>query len=260
MDAQQAEQAADLLWTAWREGRRLESLPAACRPGTVEDGYDVQDALAARHGGRRLGWKIAATSSDGQRHIGVREPLGGRLFTAFAHDDDACLPAGGLHMRVAEAEFAFRLGAGLPPRGRPYDTDEVMGAAAALYLAIEVPDSRYQDFAAIGAPQLVADDACAGFFVLGADVAEWRSVDLAGHPVTAYRNGDVAARGSGANVLGDPRIALTWLANDRAKRGSGLEAGDVVTTGTCVKPVVIGAGDHVVMDFGPFGCVQVRFC
>ena len=105
----------------------------------------------------------------------------------------------------------------------------------------------------------MADDACAGFFVLGARVADWRSADLAGHPVTAYRNGDVAARGNGANVLGDPRIALTWLANDRAKRGSGLEAGDVVTTGTCVKPIPIGAGDHVVMDFGSFGRVQVRF-
>jgi 2-keto-4-pentenoate hydratase len=259
MEARQVEQAADILWSAWREGRRLEALPATCRPGSVEEGYEVQDALAARHGGDRLGWKIAATSSDGQKHIGVSEPLGGRLFTAFAHDDDSRLPAGGLHMRVAEAEFAFRLGVDLPSRAQPYDTDEVMRAVADLHLAIEVPDSRYEDFATIGAPQLVADDACAGFFVLGAKVADWRTVDLARHPVAAYRNGDVVGRGSGANVLGDPRVALTWLANDRAKRGSGLKAGDVVTTGTCVKPVAIAAGDHVVADFGPLGRVQVRF-
>jgi 2-keto-4-pentenoate hydratase len=259
MDLGQAEQAADLLWSAWRQGRRLAALPENCRPRSLEDGYAVQDALAARHGGDRLGWKIAATSADGQRHIGVTEPLGGRLFAVFARGDGACLAAQGLHMRVAEAEFAFRMGTDLPPRERTYGIEEVMRAVSDLHLAIEVPDSRYEDFATAGAPQLVADDACAGFFVLGGKVADWRAVDLARHPVAAYRNGDLAARGSGANVLGDPRVALAWLANDRAKRGSGLKAGEVVTTGTCVKPVAIGAGDDVVADFGPLGRVRVGF-
>jgi len=259
MDLRQAEQAADILWAAWREGRRLDALPDSCRPRDLADGYAVQDALAARHGGDCLGWKIAATSGDGQRHIGVTEPLGGRLFAAFAHGDGARLPAGGLHMRVAEAEFAFRLASDLAPRGRDYAADEVMRAVADLHLAIEVPDSRYEDFATIGAPQLVADDACAGFFVLGGKATDWRAIDLARHPVTALRNGEVAARGSGANVLGDPRVALTWLANDRAKRSDGLRAGDVITTGTCVKPVPIAPGDEVVMDFGSLGRVQVRF-
>ena len=259
MDSRRAEQAADVLWDAWRVGRRLDALPPDCRPATLEEGYVVQDALAARHGGDCIGWKIAATSRDGQRHIGVTEPLGGRLFAAFAHGDSARLPAGGLHMRVAEAEFAFRLGVDLPPRGRDYTTDDVIQAVADLHLAIEVPDSRYEEFATIGAPQLVADDACAGFFVLGAKVVDWHGVDLARHPVIARRNGDVAERGSGANVLGDPRVALAWLVNDRAKRGNGLKAGNLVTTGTCVKPVPVRPGDEIVADFGPLGRVQVAF-
>jgi 2-keto-4-pentenoate hydratase len=259
MEAERVRQAADLLWSAWQEKRLLEALPDDCRPSTLEEGYAIQDALAARHGGPQIGWKIAATSAEGQRHIGVTEPLGGRLFAKFCHPDGALLPAGKLHMRVAEAEFAFRMAKDLPPRPTPYTLDEVMKAVATLHLAIEVPDSRYRDFARVGAPQLAADDSCACFFVLGAEAIGWRGVDLAAHPVVGHKNGAVAERGSGANVLGDPRVALAWLANDRAVRGDGLKAGQIVTTGTCIKPVLISPGDQVVADFGALGRVRIEF-
>ena len=259
MQSQRARQAADILWSAWQEKRLLEALPDDCRPQSLEEGYAIQDAITALHGGDLIGWKIAATSANGQRHIGVSEPLGGRLFAKFCHPDGARLPAGKLHMRVAEAEFAFRMAKDLPPRPNRYTTEEVMAAVGTLHLAIEVPDSRYRDFARVGAPQLVADDSCACFFVLGDEATGWRGVDLAAHPVAGHRNGAVAERGSGANVLGDPRVALAWLANDRAARGDGLKAGQIVTTGTCIKPVTIAPGDQVVADFGVLGRVRVQF-
>jgi 2-keto-4-pentenoate hydratase len=259
MQPAKAAQAAEILWSAWRDGRRLAALPEDCRPRSVDEGYAVQDAMAANHGGEVIGWKIAATSVAGQRHIGVTEPLAGRLFARFRHGDGARLPAGGLHMLVAEAEFCFRMARDLPPRAAAYGTDEVMAAVGALHLAIEIPDSRYEDYATIGAPQLAADDSCACFFVLGPEAEGWHGVDLAAHPVVALRNGTVAERGSGANVLGDPRVALTWLANDRARRGDGLRSGHVVTTGTCVKPVAIAPGEEFVADFGLLGRVHVTF-
>src|SRR5215468_7118720 len=248
-----------MLWSAWQEQRLLDAVPDHCRPQSLEEGYAIQEALAMHHGGETIGWKIAATSTEGQRHIGVTEPLGGRLFARFCHRDGAKLAAGPLHMRVAEAEFAFRMANDLPPRSEPYSREDVMAAVATLHLAIEVPDSRYRDFASVGAPQLVADDSCAGFFVLGDEAKGWRAVDLSAHPVVGYRNGTIAERGSGANVLGDPRIALLWLANDRAIRGGGLKAGEIVTTGTCVKPMKIAPGDEVVADFGSLGRVRVTF-
>ena len=259
MQSQRARRAADILWSAWQERRLLEALPDDCRPQSLEEGYAIQDALAAQHGGEVIGWKIAATSANGQRHIGVSEPLGGRLFAKFCHPDGARLPADTMHMRVAEAEFAFRMANDLPPRPNRYTTEEVMAAVGTLHLAIEVPDSRYRDFARVGAPQLVADDSCACFFVLGDEAMGWRDIDLAAHPVAGHKNGVVAERGSGANVLGDPRVALAWLANDRAARGDGLKAGQIVTTGTCIKPMTIAPGDRVVADFGALGRVRVQF-
>jgi len=259
MDSDSVERAAGFLWSAWQEQRLIDGLPPGCRPRDLEEGYAVQAALAALAASPLFGWKIAATSRAGQSHIGVSEPLAGRLFERFAHGDGATLSIGANSMRVAEAEFAFRIGRDLPARAQAYTLVEVMAATGGLHVAIEVPDSRYVDYAKAGAPQLVADDACASFFVLGPAPAAWRHIDLRSHKVTVSRNEGRIAEGSGAVVLDDPRLALAWLANDRAKRGDGLKAGQVVTTGTCIVPAAIAPGDAVVADFGELGRVGVRF-
>jgi 2-keto-4-pentenoate hydratase len=136
----------------------------------------------------------------------------------------------------------------------------VVEATAALHLGIEVPDSRFEDFSIVGAPQLVADNACTEYFVLGPAAPEtWRDMDLAAHPAFLAINGDVVAKGIGANVLGDPRLALAWLANDRVLHGEPLRAGELITTGTCIVPAVIAPGDHVAADFGALGRMTVQF-
>ena len=85
------------------------------------------------------------------------------------------------------------------------------------------------------------------------------AIDLAQHGVAAYRNGALAGQGSGAKVLGDPRAALAWVANELCTHGEGLRAGDVVITGTCLTPVPVTAGDSVKADFGDFGALELGF-
>ena len=237
----------------------LDALPDPLRPRTRAEGYAVQARLEARSPRPLFGWKIAATSAAGQAHINVDGPLAGRLLCEMVFEDAATLPFGANRMRVAEAEFAFRMGRDLPPRSSPYRTEEVMDAVASLHPAIEVPDSRFADFTAAGAPQLIADNACAHRFVLGpATRADWRGIDLAAHPVRGSVDGAVA-EGRGANALGDPRLALAWLANELSGLGITLAAGQVVTTGTCVVPMPIAPGVEVVADLGILGATKMRF-
>jgi 2-keto-4-pentenoate hydratase len=162
-------------------------------------------------------------------------------------------------MRVAEAEFAFRMARDLAPRPSPYSVPEVLDAVATLHPAIEVPDSRYEDFTIVGAPQLIADNACAHYFVLGdASPDEWRAADLVQHRVTGSIEGRHSREGSGANVLGDPRVALAWLVNELSSLNITLRAGEVVTTGTCLVPLEIAPGDRVIADFGRLGVVDAH--
>ena len=251
--------AAAILFRNWQQRTRIDALPDDCRPADRAAGYAAQAEVIRASGQKVAGWKIAATSAAGQKHIGVDGPLAGPLLANRVLANAAAVPLAGNIMKVAEAEFCFHFGTALPKRAAPYTKDEVLNAIDALHLAIEVPDSRYNDFVHAGAPQLIADVACADWFVLGRRAeADWRSRNLVTHAVTAYKNGQPAGTGSGANVLGDPRVAVTWLVNELRTFANGLEAGQIVTTGTCVIPVAIASGDTFRADFGDFGSVEAR--
>ncbi|MBS1806759.1 MAG: hydratase [Acidobacteria bacterium] len=260
MQQTQIETAAQTIWQHWNNATQMESLPKDCRPQDRAEGYAIQAVLAQLVGQEVVGWKIAATSIAGQQHIGVDGPIAGRLFANRVLAGGATLSLDGIAMRLAEAEFTFRFRDALPKRAEPYSVEEVLAAVDTLHPAIEIPDSRYHEVARAGAPQLIADDACASWFLLGAaTTADWRSLDLAAHRVQAYRHDALVAEGSGANVLGDPRIALTWIANELSRYDDGLQAGQFVTTGTCVVPMPIAPGDHLRVDFGVIGVIDVSF-
>jgi 2-keto-4-pentenoate hydratase len=257
--------AAELLWRHWQAGTLLPALPENLRPAGRREGYAIQALLESRTARPLYGWKIAATSRAGQQHIGVDGPLAGRLLAERCCADGAEVPFAPSHMRVIEPEFAFRMARDLPPRVAPYSAQEVLAAVESLHPAIEIPDSRFEDFTRVGAAQLIADDACAHRFVLGpAAPSAWRDANLVAHRVwttVADSRGQVKLQreGSGANVLGDPRIALTWLVNELSPLGIPLRGGQVVTTGTCAVPLPAAAGDAIRADFGSLGLVSTRF-
>jgi 2-keto-4-pentenoate hydratase len=260
MTDKQLQTASNALWTCWQQGDRIAALPDALRPRTREDGYAIQACLERRSAFPLFGWKIAATSKAGQAHIAVDGPLAGRLLREHVFEDGSRLRFGNNLMRVAEAEFAFRMAVDLPPRATRYTVDEVVAAVATLHPSIEVPDSRYSDFTVVGAAQLIADNACAHDFVLGVPSPDsWRSLDLAAHRVMGSVAGQLEREGIGANVLGDPREALAWLVNELSQLNLTLRAGQVVTTGTCLVPLPIAPGDRVTCDFGVLGTVGVSF-
>jgi 2-keto-4-pentenoate hydratase len=259
-----ARDAASLLWAHRRTGMPLDALPDALRPGDVNAGHAIQAEWPVTSGMAVVGWKIAATSAAGQAHINVGGPLLGRILLDFVHPDGATVSLAGNRMRVVEPEFAFRLGADLPPRAAPYTQVEVLAAVATLHPAFEVPNSRLADFTRAGEAQLLADDACCGEFVFGAAApAGWQRLDLAAHRVHA-RVTDVAGQehltrgGEGSAALGDPRAALLWLANELSARGLALRAGQTVSTGTCMVPLAVLPGHEVHADFGELGRIHIR--
>ena len=259
MDKDQIAAASSMLVEHWREGTKIEALEGPLRPRTRADGYAIQAAIESQSKARLFGWKIAATSEAGQKHINVAGPMAGRIMSDTVIADGGSAPMAGNEMRVGEPEFAFRMGRDLPPRRTPYRVDEVLAAVDTLHPAIEIPDSRFADFVSAGEAQLVADNACAHLFVLGAPTtADWRARDLIEERPEIMLRGQRYV-GHGKNVLGDPRAALAWLANELSGLGITLRAGQVVTTGTCHPPLPVQAGDHLAADFGGLGKVSVRF-
>lgn len=241
----------------------IDALPPEAVPATRAEAYAVQTRYAELEGQPTVGWKIAATSKAGQRHINVDGPLGGRVLSDRVHADGDAVSLSGNTMCLAEPEFVFVLGSGLDPRTNPYTPDEVMEAVTALHFGIELPSTRFTDVTAAGALQLIADNACGHRFVLGSAVrTTWAPADLAAVSMTADVDGPSGHRtseGVGRNVLGDPVAALTWLVNELSAIGIGLVPGDFITTGTCSEPIPVEPGDSLTTRFDDLGVVTCTF-
>lgn len=248
------------LSTCWKTGQHREHLSAELRPRSREQGYAIQSCWATEVGQEIAGWKIAATSVAGQRHIGVDGPLAGPIFAQHVQPDGAQISLQHNRMRVAEAEIVFMMGQTLPPRPTPYTRDEVLAAVKAVHPGIEVPDSRFLNFEEAGAPQLIADCACSNTMVLGAAATTLASFDgLLDVQTSATVSDGREFTGSGANVLGDPVIALCWLVNELSAHQLTLQQGQFVTTGACIQPIPVLPGDEVTVDLGWVGHISARF-
>jgi 2-keto-4-pentenoate hydratase len=104
------EKAAAQLLPAWVQSQQILALDAGNRPQSRAEGYQVQQALFQAIQEQTCGWKIAATSVAGQKHIGVSGPLAGRLLESRRMAPGASVSLTGNVMRIMEAEFAFQLG------------------------------------------------------------------------------------------------------------------------------------------------------
>jgi len=253
--------AAEALRNVRRNRARIERLPAGMAPETPEDGYRIQAVYRehlAEALGRQVGWKIGCTNEVAQRHLGIDEPFFGGIFPRTMQQSPATFPASEFFMTVIEAEIGFRMKEPLPAAAAPYDPGSVADAVECVFPCIEIVDSRYDDWETIGAPHIIADNGSHGGWVQGAPVADWQEIDLAEVNVELSANGQMVREGNGFAVMGNPLHALTWLANVRAVyAGEGLEAGDVISTGTTIDVYPAKAGDEIVADYGPLGQVRL---
>jgi 2-keto-4-pentenoate hydratase len=254
---------ADLLARARINHQRLPELPANIRPKTPVEAYLVQDGLVDRllehYGGSVIGYKVACTNVTAQRQLSVDAPFAGRLLSAFFFESPARVESAKFFMRVVEAEFAFEMASDLPPTAAPRSRQEIAAAIKGVLPGIEIVDSRFDDWLTIGAPSLIADNACNAAWVKGSVITNWQSIDLASQAVRVTVNGNILREGSGRNVLGHPLNALEWLVNSLSSRGLGLKAGQYITTGVTTEVYMAERGDRITADFGPVGAMDLAF-
>ncbi len=258
MTPEQIEGAAREIAGAREEGRLLQGLDEIS-PVKIGDGYRIQDAFMASWSRPLAGWKVGATAPKVQEVYGVEEPFYGPfyapdIYTSPAHPHAATFPH-----HCIECEFAFRFARDLPPRGEAYTREEVLDAVDVLIPAFELISPRFDSLLQDNVGLAAADCGLNGGLVLGEPCQEWRDLDLATHPVVLTVDGEQIAEGTGANVLGHPFNVLEWLANTLPKRGLGLKAGEIVSTGTCTGFHYIKPGQRALADYGALGRIEITF-
>lgn len=242
--------------TARDQARLIEALPPDAAPATLAEAYRVQAELARLAGGYR-GWKVGSLTPEQRARAGVDRPVAARLLAPYVHVSPATVPHRRFVRPLLECELAFALARDLPPRDAPYDEDEIYAAIEAMHPVIEIADLRLPPGPSLA--MNVADAMANGGFVVGPAIASWASMDRGAVEVVLKVNGQQAARGVGATVLGDPLRAIALLADNPVPGSPGLRRGDYVTTGSLTGMTPVAPGDVAVAEFGFLGNVEVGF-
>jgi 2-oxo-3-hexenedioate decarboxylase len=235
----------------------IAALTTTYGPFDVTTAYEVQDAVVAARvqaGSVVAGAKLGLTSEAKQRQMHVDQPLYGWLTDDMALDVGQPLECGRFIQPRCEPEIAFLMSRDLA--GPQVTTAHVLAAAAAVYPAIDVLDSRFAGYS-FTLPDVVADNASAAGFLLGGQATEPGGVDLRLTGLVLEKNGELVATAAGAAVLGHPAAAVAWLVRALARRGRGLLAGQVVIAGALTEAVPVAPGDTIVAHFDRLGTVEL---
>lgn len=199
-------------------------------------GYDIQTRLAAwlagRGQGAHAGYKIGATAKGMQALLGVSGPVYGNILSSNVLRPAASYPCNPDCKPGVECEITFRLGDDLAPSSSPFTRDVIAACIDAVMPAIEIVENRYGDFRDCSIALLTADDFFHKACVLGEPVPNWRDIDLPNVFGRTLVNGELVETGRGEEVHGHPLEAVVWLANKLARRGTYLEAGQIIMTGS----------------------------
>ena len=265
MTPEAIKQAADALFEAEMRRKQIGILTKVNPTMDMEDAYAIQAALVQRKlaaGRSAKGWKIGLTSKAMQAALQIDIPDSGVLFDDMFFDNGATIPAGRFIQPRIEAEIAFVMKA--PLHGPDVSREDVLAATDYVAPALEILDTRIvRSDPETGALRKVfdtiADNAANAGIVLGDERHAIAAVDLRWVGVIVQRANEVEETGLGAGVLNDPATGIVWLANRLAQYNAAISAGDVVLSGSFIRPIEAPSGADFCADFGSFGQVRCTF-
>jgi 2-oxo-3-hexenedioate decarboxylase len=234
---------------------------------TPTRGYEAALALH-RHrlaeGWKAVGRKIGFTNRTIWPRYGVFEPIWGRVYDrtlVSTRDNRARIGLAGLVQPRIEPEICF----GMKTRPRSAEPAALLEAIDWIAHSVEIVQCFHPGWK-LGLADCTASNGLHGRLAIGdrTPIARLASPErvLAAFSVELRKGNTVADRGSGANVLGSPLLALAHLVQVLEKSGAAaLDAGEVVSTGTLTDahPVTAGESWSTVFEGLPLPGMAIEF-
>jgi 2-oxo-hept-3-ene-1,7-dioate hydratase len=264
MTPQDQKDAASALFKAEQNRKQIGLLSLRYPDMDMDDAYAVQSTLVElkKVAGRKvIGWKIGLTSKAMQYALGIDIPDSGVLFDDMEFAHGATVPAGHFIQPRIEAEIAFKVHSTL---AGSVTREDVITATEFVAPSIEILDTRIlradpETGRARNVCDTISDNAANAGIVLGSQRHRPEDFDLRWVGSIVSRNDEVEESGLGAGVLNDPVAGIVWLVRRLAAYGQRVEAGQIVLSGSFIRPVECPSGSQIRADFGPFGEVEIGF-
>lgn len=231
----------------------------------MDDAYEVQNAIYRQklaEGRKVIGWKIGLTSKAMQYALNIDIPDSGILFDDMVFEHGGTVPAGRFIQPRIEAEIAFVMKSAVGDEN--VTRDDIIAATDYVAPSIEILDTRIQRFdpetgKARTVFDTISDNAANAGVVLGAGRHAVDAFDLRWVGALTFHNGEIEETGLGAGVLNDPVESVVWLARRMAQYGQSIVPGQIILSGSFIRPVECPSGTEIHADFGPFGSVDINF-
>jgi len=257
--------AAAALLQAEETGKQIGLLSLQYPDIAMDDAYQVQNAIyrAKLEQGRRvIGWKIGLTSKAMQSALNIDIPDSGILFDDMLFRSGESIPAGRFIQPRVEAEIAFVMRKAIG--GNDVSQADVIDATDYVVPAIEILDTRIlRSDPETGKTRIIfdtiSDNAANAGIVLGKEQHAIDAFDLRWVGALAYCNNELEETGLGAGVLDNPIESVVWLARRMAQYGQSIEPGQIILSGSFIRPVECPPGSQIRTDFGSFGSVEIGF-
>ena len=194
---------------------------------------------------------MGLTSRAKMVQVGVDEAAWGRLTDAMLLEEGGAMKKSAfVHPRL-EPEIVFLLKKRLSGKVTAL---EAMSAVEAIAPAMEVIDSRYENFK-FALPDVVADNTSSSGLVIGA----WRSpeIDFSNLGMVLCVNGRTKKIGSSAAILGHPLRSLVAAARMCAEWGEALEPGHIVMAGGATAAHPASVGETISLEVQDLGIVSI---
>lgn len=246
----------DYLLSAERERREVEKITSRYPEFPIEVAYEIQRQLIERKvqdNERCIGLKLGLTSRAKQQMMGVHEAIYGYLTDGMLALEWEPLSYSRFIHPKAEPEIAFLMGEDL--QGTNVTAEDVLRATRYVAPAIEIIDSRYENFR-FTLPDVVADNCSSSAFFVGSKWVAPQAFDLALTGVVMSKNGIIQTTGSGAAVLGHPAASMAWAVNKLGEQGLGLKKGQIVLSGAITEAIAFEPGDVIQVTVDGMGSVS----
>lgn len=259
-----ARAASDLLW-AEQSMSQIGLLTQRHPEMGMDDAYAIQNAIhrAKLADGRHvIGWKIGLTSRAMQSALNIDIPDSGILFDNMLFSNGSRVPRGRFIQPRIEAEIAFVMKQ--PLDGAHVTRDDVLAATDYVAPALEILDTRIlRSDPETGATRkifdTISDNAANAGVVLGEARHAPNERDLRWVGAIVSRDGVVEETGLGAGVLNDPVESALWLARRMAGYNQSIMPGQIILSGSFIRPIECPSGTRIAADFGDFGEVDIAF-
>lgn len=228
-------------------------------PATLEEAYAIQDASISQWPDRVGGWKIGMIPAEARDRVGA-ERLVGPIFDGLigparaGHTHDMPVFADGF--AAVEAEFIFRLGADVPV-GTAITPELVREVAGSLHVGVEIASSPFPGINDLGPTCVVSDFGNNFGLLVGPQIDDWQARDWSDIPASVAINGEVVGTATAARPAGDPTGALEFILRLMQVREIPLAAGSLISTGAVTGVHQASVGDTSVVEFGPFGRIDL---